>query len=565
MADREAIRVLAASGDSGVIEDFRRLLVASADDGNQSARVSLDQELFGLAVRHEDFPKVDLVTCRQGAEAVQAVRGALNEEQPFAVAFVDMSLGAGFDGLQTIEQIRGWDPRIHIVILAVGCDVHPLDVCKRVPPADRLFFLQKPFHPLEIQQLVFALNAKWRGEVTGLATRRPAVVPQIADVSAALAAIQHQPMATMAFDRGDELLAANPELLRLFPELADVLAAGMSYAEVQRLMAERLLPEDTVFLGDAWLRDRLNWHAHGGGLLEQKLAGDRWILLNERVGANEITYCHYLDITEIRKRDLSRTTAAHMTAIAQSFAGLCERLDVMRSGSAGSINAPAAIMGDPQIAVLHTRGPGSDQNHSQGLTQKLQAVAQRLKLNPKPVKLSRLVGETVREQRANLPDGIELEVIESAGLWEVMVDEAAVAMALVELISNAAEAMTNGGRLVLETANARLTKEFAAERSGVSAGDYVRLMVRDSGAGMSPDLAERALNPFFTSKAASGHEGLGLSVAYGVVCQSGGHMEIENGEGDGAKVDLYFPRSTGVSGTSDADVHIVSPKRRSAG
>jgi signal transduction histidine kinase len=90
-------------------------------------------------------------------------------------------------------------------------------------------------------------------------------------------------------------------------------------------------------------------------------------------------------------------------------------------------------------------------------------------------------------------------------------------------------------------------------------------MVRDSGAGMSPDLAERALNPFFTSKAASGHEGLGLSVAYGVVCQSGGHMEIENGEGDGAKVDLYFPRSTGVSGTSDADVHIVSPKRRSAG
>ncbi len=173
MADREAIRVLAASGDSGVIEDFRRLLLASADGENQGARVSLDQELFGLAVRHEDFPKVDLVTCRQGAEAVRAVRGALSEDQPFAVAFVDMSLGAGLDWLQTVEQIRGWDPRIHIVILAVGCDVHPLDVCKRVPPADRLFFFQKPFHPLEMQQLVFALNAKWRGEVTGLAAWRP--------------------------------------------------------------------------------------------------------------------------------------------------------------------------------------------------------------------------------------------------------------------------------------------------------------------------------------------------------------------------------------------------------
>lgn len=565
MVDREMIRVLAASGDFGVIGDLRRIFGPGGRNRSQSGRVRLEDELFGAAVHHEDFPDVDLVICRQGGEAMQAVRAALSEERPFAVAFVDMLLEAGLDGLQTVQQIRAWDPRTHIVMLAGGCDVHPMDICARVPPADRLFFVQKPFHPLEMQQLVFALNAKWRGEATGLATHRPTTAPQITDERAILAAIQNHPLATIAFDRNDGLLAGNPELLRLFPELADVLVAGMSYAEVQRLMADRLLPESTLIRTENWVRGRLDWHARGGGVLEQKLAGNRWVLLIERAAVNEVTYCHYVDVTELRKRDLSRNTTAHMTAVAQTFAGLCERLGLQRSGAAGRMTPPATIMSDPQIAVLHAQDPGLDHDEALTLAGKLQAVAQRLKLDPEPASLNRLVAEAVQEQRTKIADDIELEVIEGAGLWEVLIDKAAVAVALGELIRNAVEAMKNGGLLLLETANARLTRDFAAARSGIGAGEYVRLSVKDSGPGMSAEIAERALNPFFTSKGDSGREGLGLSVAYGVVCQSGGYMEIDDDNQDGIKMDLYFPRFTAVGGTLGANVHVVSPKRRSLG
>ncbi len=117
--------------------------------------------------------------------------------------------------------------------------------------------------------------------------------------------------------------------------------------------------------------------------------------------------------------------------------------------------------------------------------------------------------------------------------------------------------------MTFETANVRLTREFAAARSGVGAGDYVRLTVQDSGPGMSLEMAERALNPFFTSKAESGHEGLGLSVAYGVVSQSGGYMEIASDRDEGVKVDLYFPKIASGAAVLGADVHVVSTKRRS--
>ena len=95
---------------------------------------------------------------------------------------------------------------------------------------------------------------------------------QIAEARALVAAIQHHPLATMAFDRNDALLAANPELLRLFPELADGLVAGLSYDEVQRLMADRLLPDDALVRPESWLRERQDWHVGGGGVLEQKFA-----------------------------------------------------------------------------------------------------------------------------------------------------------------------------------------------------------------------------------------------------------------------------------------------------
>ena len=579
MIDREQLRVLVIADDGEAVEDFRQLFAARPDETGGGVLGRLKAELFGAVAHHDDYPEVELASYRTGGEGVQAVRRALDEERPFAIAFVDMELAPGLDWLQTAEQIRAWDPRAQIVMVAGYCDVHPMDICLRVPPADRLFFVQKPFHALEVRQLVHALGAKWKGEGATTGLRRAPLAPEAANLRTVLAAVQHYPIGAMVFDNRDNLLAANPAFLRLFPELADVLAAGMTYDEVCRLMAERLTGEDAPRSAEAWVRDRLDWHGQGGGVCELRFDGERWVQLIERQTGQDLTYCHFVDVSEAKARERSRSTATQMTAMARAFAGLCERLELTDAVPVGPANgggeAAAAILDDPQIAVLGKpdRG-GASRGLLEPLNRKLLGVAQRLKLDPQAADLNRLVAEAAR--RDGIVNGAEiaLEVVEGAGLWEVQVDTAAFDAALGELLRNAVESLgEEGGRIVVEAANVRLSREFAAARGGPGAGEYVRVSVADSGPGMSAEMRQRALNPFFSSKTGEGHDGLGhdglghdglgLSFVYGFVTQSGGYMEIGGGLGEGTRVELFFPRSAAETGTRGADVHVVTTRRRS--
>jgi two-component system cell cycle sensor histidine kinase/response regulator CckA len=565
MIDRETLRVLVIADDGEAVDDFRQLFSAEPEPTTGGVLGRLKAELFGTAAHHDDYPDIDLVAYRNGGEGVQAVRQALSEERPFAVAFIDMQLAPGLDWLQTAEQIRAWDPRAQIVMVAGYCDTHPMDICLRVPPPDRLFFVQKPFHALEVKQLVYALGAKWKSESSAVGVRRAPAAPEPAGSRTMLAAVQHHPLGAMVFDARDNLLAANPAFIRLFPELADVLAAGMTYEEVCRVMAERLRGEDTLYSEEAWVRDRLDWHSHGGGVCELRLGGERWVMLIERSTGQDLTYCHFVDVSEAKARERNRAMAAQMTAMAQAFAGICQRLDLLDGAPAGAAERSAALMQDPQIAVLARSGQGEATGRSRKpLDRKLLGVAQRLKLEPQTANLNRLVGELVQRSGAAGSRDIAVEVVEGAGLWDVLIDKDTFFAALGELLFNAAEALSdNGGRIVIEAANMRLSREFAAARSVLSVGEYVRVSVTDDGPGMSTDMVQRALNPFFSSKNGGGHDGLGLSFVYGFVGQSGGYMEIRSGIGEGTSVELYFPRAATETGTGGADVHVVTTRRRS--
>jgi signal transduction histidine kinase len=564
MIDRETLRVLVIADDGEAVEDFRQLFASQPDQRSSGVLGRLKAELFGTAAHHDDYPEIDLVTYRNGGEGVQAVRQALSEERPFAVTFIDMHLAPGLDWLQTAEQIRAWDPRVQIVMVAGYCDIHPMDICLRVPPADRLFFVQKPFHALEVKQLVYALSAKWKGEGATVGVRRAPLAPEAANARTMLAAVQHYPIGAMVFDSHDSLLAANPEFVRLFPELADVLAAGMTYDEVCRLMAERLLGDDTLYSEEAWVRDRLEWHSRGGGVCELRFNGERWVMLIERSTGQDLTFCHFADVAEAKMRERNRAMAAQMRAMAQAFAGVCERLDLLAAPPPVSSDAAGVTIQTPQVTVLGKGEIGEAVGQPlNSLSRKLLGVAQRLKLDPQTADLNRLVVELVQRSGAANGSNAALEVIEGAGLWEVLVDREAFSAALSELLQNAAEALgEKAGRIVIEAANVRLSREFAAARSGLGAGEYVRVSVEDTGPGMSAEMSQRALNPFYSSKNDEVHDGLGLSFVYGFVGQSGGYMEIRSGLGSGARVELYFPRSAAETGTHGADVHVVTTRQR---
>jgi CheY-like chemotaxis protein len=176
------------------------------------------------------------------------------------------------------------------------------------------------------------------------------------------------------------------------------------------------------------------------------------------------------------------------------------------------------------------------------LASQLLAFGRRQPLAPKVVNLGRFVRGLDDMFRRALGDGIEIETIVSGGLWNTLVDPFQVENALLNLAINARDAMSGHGRLTIEAGNAALDDAYATRNADVIPGQYVMVAVTDTGSGMSPEVRERVFEPFFTTKPEGQGTGLGLSMVYGFVKQSGGHVKVYSEPGHGTTIRIYLPR-----------------------
>jgi CheY-like chemotaxis protein len=145
-----------------------------------------------------------------------------------------------------------------------------------------------------------------------------------------------------------------------------------------------------------------------------------------------------------------------------------------------------------------------------------------------------------------LGNAVRLETVLSAGLWKTHADASQLENAIVNLAVNARDAMAEGGRLTIETANCHLDEGYAARHVDLPAGQYVQLAVTDTGSGMTPEVMAKAFDPFYTTKHVGMGSGLGLSQVYGFVKQSGGHVKIYSELGQGTTFRIYLPRRFGA-------------------
>jgi len=182
------------------------------------------------------------------------------------------------------------------------------------------------------------------------------------------------------------------------------------------------------------------------------------------------------------------------------------------------------------------------------LTQRLLAFARRQPLDPKRVEVNRLVADMEDLLRRTLGPAVEMEMILAGGLWSTLCDPNQLESAILNLAINARDAMPDGGRLTIETSNAYLDDAYARSQGGeVRPGQYVAVSVTDTGTGMSPDIIAKVFDPFFTTKPIGQGTGLGLSMLYGFVKQSDGHVRIYSEVGNGTTFRLYLPRKRGVT------------------
>jgi PAS domain S-box-containing protein len=180
------------------------------------------------------------------------------------------------------------------------------------------------------------------------------------------------------------------------------------------------------------------------------------------------------------------------------------------------------------------------------LTQRLLAFSRRQPLDPKPINANKLVAGMSELLRRTLGEAVVLETVLAGGLWRTQADPNQLENAILNLAVNARDAMVNGGKLTIQTANTRLDEAYVeALAEPVPPGQYVLVAVSDTGTGMDKTTMEKVFEPFFTTKEAGKGTGLGLSQVYGFVRQSNGHVRIYSDLGEGTTIKIYLPRLIG--------------------
>ena len=179
------------------------------------------------------------------------------------------------------------------------------------------------------------------------------------------------------------------------------------------------------------------------------------------------------------------------------------------------------------------------------LTQRLLAFSRRQPLAPKPLDINRLIPGMSELLHRTLGETIEVESVLAPRLWTVEADPNQLENAIINLAINARDAMPEGGKLTIETQNTHLDHSYASQNPEVNPGQYAVICISDTGVGMDAETAAKAVEPFFTTKEVGRGTGLGLSMVYGFVKQSGGHIKIYSEVGEGTTVKMYLPRLLG--------------------
>jgi signal transduction histidine kinase/CheY-like chemotaxis protein len=275
---------------------------------------------------------------------------------------------------------------------------------------------------------------------------------------------------------------------------------------------------------------------------------------------------------EERKRIEEDLRQSHkMEAVGQLTGGLAHDFNNLLAGISGSLEMIRMRTAQGRLTELgrYIEAALSSVGRAAGLTHRLLAFSRRQTLDPKAIRVNGLVGSMEDLFRRTVGPSIQIETKLAGELWPALCDPNQLENALLNLVINACDAMPDGGDLVIETANVALDEKRVTSSDGplrnVPAGEYVALSVTDTGTGMSPTTMTRVFEPFFTTKPLGQGTGLGLSMIYGFVQQSGGHIHLGSEVGHGTTVTIYLPRHLGaVDGEAELDTLAHLPPKGSA-
>jgi len=333
-------------------------------------------------------------------------------------------------------------------------------------------------------------------------------------------------------------LDVNPALVAMlgYSSTEEVLKLSVS----QDVFAE---PEEGLRLLHKWqvtaeIEEEVQWKRRDQRLITVRLSGRVLRTENQRAAGLEVIA---EDVTERRALEEQLRQAQKIEAVGQLAGGMAHEFNNYLGIVLGYSELLLEEAGTTEGLRRNVAEIKAATQRTASLTRQLLALSRRQVLEPKVLDVNAVVWETHKLLRRLIPGNIDLVPVLEPNLQQVKVDPAQIQQILINLVVNARDAMPQGGKVVIETANVELDEEYAGRHIEVRPGRYVMMAVSDNGSGIDEQTQARIFEPFFTTKQKGKGTGLGLSTVYGIVRQSGGHITVESALREGSRFRIYLP------------------------
>jgi PAS domain S-box-containing protein len=555
-------RILIVDDNPSIHEDFRKIL-GPADAKIAQELDATEASLFGDkadVARAQNF-RID--SAFQGQEGLEKVRAASNEGQPYAVAFVDVRMPPGWDGIETISRIWGEFPDLQIVICTAYSDYSWDEIAKSVGNSDQILVLKKPFDNVEVLQMAHALSKKWQlthmareqmEEMESLVSQRTV---ELRTANAQLKGeVAERAAAEEALRRSEERFSkafhGSPVPMAIQrPDGKACLDANASFFELVGAPREDVLAGNTSFWRNdstaVIIRDELAARHVVRNLAATVVTPaneQREVLVaaeNLELGNSPYHLLILQDITDRVRLENELRQAQKMEAVGRLAAGVAHDFN----------NILTVILGNTSLQL---RNPRLDEklatslNHVQtaaeratALTRQLLAYSRKQMIQRRSLALNGVVEQTVTMLRRIIGEHIAIDMQLAPDLPPIFADPSNVDQVIMNLALNARDAMPDGGKLTLMTTRVEIDKAYQACNAEAQLGPHICLAVKDTGQGMDTATVARIFDPFFTTKDPGKGTGMGLATVYGVLKQHGGWVEVDTAPGRGTTIHTFFP------------------------
>ncbi|MBU0730869.1 MAG: response regulator [Proteobacteria bacterium] len=546
--------ILVIDDDTEIWQAYNSVLVSAGDEPSARGEIA---ELLGVDDVREssDLPDFRLSFASQGKDGYEMVRNALKEENPFAVAFIDIRMPPGWDGMKTAAAIRSIDPDIEFVIVTAYSDRTREEIVREVGSPDKLLFLRKPFDPEELTQLALALSSKWnlvqmeKAALIALAESQARFRALVETTSDCVWEMDSQGRITYCSPVSEIIYGYSPEEL-VGKNYYDFLLCSKDTAKAIRFF------EDCVKNLKGFQSVERCCVTKEGERVYVESSATHVVLDGEVVSFRGIDR----DISERKRNEATRQLLEEQLRQSQKM----EALGVLAGGIAHDLNnVLMPIMGNAQLAQMNIGNNSSvtenlmeiqkSGERAANLIRQILTFSRKQVMQLKVINLNKVIEDFFKMLRRLIRSDIELILDLDKELWSVKADIGQMEQILINLVVNARDALSTDGTIIIRTKNETVPDKslFDVDHNLIS-GSFAVVSVIDNGDGMDKETQARIFDPFFTTKEVGMGTGLGLSTVYGVVKQHIGHLRLESSPKRGAHFQIYLRKTEQLPGDAFA-------------